>query len=121
MRGVDMTPVYSNTLAATYVKFPGMLFWTSIVPPDPGGWRGTRIAKRGTFRQRKQVMEEPAAGQFLKDRIDLINKRINDLSPQQSQRITETVRRNPERAVQSRSFEAWLDDERIRRENRLKS
>lgn len=58
-----------------YVKIPGMLFWTSIVPPDPGGWNGTRIGKRGTLRQRNQVMKEPAAG-FLKDRIELFNKRI---------------------------------------------
>jgi hypothetical protein len=118
MRGTDMTPVYSKALVATFIKLPGMLFWTSIVPPDPGGWKGTRIAKRGTLRQKDQGMDE---GQFLMDRVDLIYKRINNLSSQQSQRITDTVRRNPERAAQSGSFKAWLDDERIRRANKLKS
>jgi len=121
MRGADMTPVYSTACAATFIKLPGMLFWTSIVPPDPGGWRGTRIAERGTLRQSRQAMGERAAGQFLMDRVDLIYKRINNLSPQQSQRIIDSVRRNPERAAQSGSFEAWLDDERIRRANAPKS
>ncbi len=121
MRAVDMTSVYSNTCAAAYVKFPGMMFWTSIVPPDPGGWSGTRIARRGTLRQRNQVIKERAAGQFLMDRADLIYKRINDLSPRQNQRIADAVRRNPERAAQSGSFEAWLDDERRRREYKVKS
>jgi hypothetical protein len=60
-RGVDMTSVYSNDIAATYVKLPGMFFWTSIVPPDPGGWRRTRIAKRGTIHNSKQEMRDAAA------------------------------------------------------------
>ncbi len=120
LRGADMTTVYSKSRAASYAKIPGMMFWTSIVPPDPGGWRRTRIAKRGTLRQGGQVLEARDAGQFLIERADLVYKRLNDLSPQQSQRIADTVRRDPERAAQSRSFQAWLDDERLRRENRSK-
>lgn len=120
-RGADMTTVYSKVRAATYAKLPGMFFWTSIVPPDPGGWKGTRITKKGKLRQGGQAIEENAAGQFVMERAELIYTRINNLSPQQRERIAETVRRNPARAARSLSFAAWLDDERLRRENMLKA
>lgn len=119
-RGADMTTVYSKARAATYAKLPGMLLWTSIVPPDPGGWRGTRIAKRGTLRERGQALGENWAGQFLMGRAETVYKRINNLSPKQRERIADSVRRDPERAAQSHSFAAWLDDERLRNENMLK-
>jgi len=120
MRGADMTTVYDNVRAATYTKIPGMLLWTSIVPPDPGRWRGTRIAKRGTLRQRNQRLAETAAGAFLMDRAKLIYQRIDSLSPGQRERIAVAVSRDPERAAGSQSFVTWLDDERLRHENMLK-
>ena len=45
LRAPDGTPLYGKTRTAVYVKLPGMFFWTSVVPPDPGGWRGTKIAQ----------------------------------------------------------------------------
>jgi hypothetical protein len=119
--GADMTPVYSKTLAAAYAKLPGMFFWTSIVPHDPGGWKGTRIAKHGTIRAKDQMMKEAAVGGFLMDRVDVVYKRISDLSATQKRRIEDAARRDPERTANSRSFEAWLHDERLRRENKFKS
>ncbi|MGH7985100.1 MAG: hypothetical protein ACREQX_02290 [Candidatus Binataceae bacterium] len=64
-RGADITPVFSEARAATYVKLPGMLLWTSIVPGDPGGWQGTLIRKRGTIRRRGQAIQKRTAGQVL--------------------------------------------------------
>ncbi len=116
-----MTSVYSKVRAATYTKIPGMLLWTSIVPPEPGGWRGTRIAKRGTLRQRNQHLAEAAAGAFLMDRAKLIYQRIDSLSPEQRERIAAAVSRDPERAAGSQSFAAWLEDERLRCENKHKA
>jgi hypothetical protein len=120
LRGADVTPVYSERRIATYVKLPGMFFWTSIVPPDPGGWRGTRIGRHGTVRAKNQILNEPSVGEFLMDRVQTLRKKFEHLSEVQQQRIDEAVRRNPERAAQSRSFDAWLDDERIKFENRMK-
>jgi len=64
LRGADMTTAYSKVMAATYTKIPGMLFWTSVVPPDPGGWRGTRIAAHGTIRQSNQHLGEGQRASF---------------------------------------------------------
>jgi hypothetical protein len=121
LRGADMTPVYSKTLAAAYAKLPGMFFWTSIVPPDPGGWSGTRIAKHGTIRGKGQLMKEAAAGGFLMSRIDAIYNRIGELSPKQTRRIEDAALRDPERTANSRSFEAWLHDEHLRQANKFKT
>jgi hypothetical protein len=120
LRGTDMTPVYSRAKAATYAKLPGMFFWMSIVPPDPGGWKGTRIGRHGTFRAKNQVLAEPGVGDFLNDRVKTVYKQLTNLSPVQKQRMEESLRRDPERAAQSRTLEAWLDDERIRSDNLLK-
>jgi len=121
VRGADMTAVYSKSLAAAYVKLPGMLFWTSIVPPDPGGWKGTRIAKHGTIRSNKnQIVKDADVGTFLMGRADTIYKKISDLSPEQKRRIEDTTSRDSRRAVESQSFETFLQDERLRRDNRFK-
>src|SRR4026207_552885 len=72
LRAVDATPVYGRRKAATYVKLPGMFFWTSIVPPNPGGWRGTKISRHGTMLAKNQEIDERSVGGFLKDRIQRV-------------------------------------------------
>lgn len=121
LRAPDATPVYSAARTAIYVKLPGMFFWTSIAPPDPGGWRGTKIGQRGTLRSKNQVIEERPVGQFVMNRVETVFKRMSDLSPKQRQRIDDAIRGNPERAAVSKTFDALLDDERIRGENVRKS
>ena len=121
LRAPDATPVYSAARTAIYVKLPGMFFWTSIAPPDPGGWRGTKIGRRGTLRSKNQVIEERPVGQFVMNRVETVFKRMSDLSPKQRQRIDDAIRGNPERAAVSKTFDALLDDERIRGENVRKS
>ena len=76
LRAVDITPVYSRSKVAMYVKFPGMFFWTCVVPPDSGAWRGTRIAKHGTFRAKNQVLSDERAGTFLIERAETVRKRF---------------------------------------------
>ena len=121
LRAPDATPVYSQVRTAIYVKLPGMFFWTSVVPPDPGGWKGTKIAKHGTVRSKNQRIKEEAIGQFLASRIEMVFRRLSDLSPRQRQRIADAVRDNPERVEASLTIQALLDDERIRGENLQKS
>lgn len=121
LRATDWTQVFSRARAAAYAKLPGMLFWTSVVPPDPGGWRGTRIAKHGTIYSKNQIIKDGSMGEFLLDRCLVISKARSDLSAVQMRRIEDAIRRNPQRAVQSGDFTAWLEEERIRRHNSSKS
>ncbi len=120
LRAPDGTPVYSRARTAVYVKLPGMFLWASIAPPDPGGWKGTKIGRRGTLQSRNQSIKEPGVGEFLKHRVETVHKKMGELSPKQKRRIEDTVLRNPERAAVSRTIGALLDDERIRSENRKK-
>ena len=121
LRAPDATPVYSQARTAIYVKLPGMLFWTSVVPPDPGGWKGTKIAKHGTVRLKNQWIKEKAVGQFLVRRIETVFRRMSNISSRQRQRIADAIRDNPERVEASLTIQALLDDERIRGENLRKS
>lgn len=120
LRGADLTPVYSATRFATYVKLPGMFFWTSIVPPDPGGWRGTKIGRQGQFRSSNQILEEPGVFDFMLHRIETVYSKISNLSDAQRAKIDSAVLKNPVRAANSHSLEVWMDDERIRAENAAK-
>jgi hypothetical protein len=118
LRAVDATPVYGARNAATFVKLPGMFFWTSIVPADPGGWRGTKITRHGSMLAKNQEIEEPGIGDFLNDRIKRVTGMFDEaLSQRQQKRIAETIRKNPERAASSKSIEALADDHRIAVEN----
>jgi hypothetical protein len=117
LRAPDGTPVYSGTRTAIYVKLPGMFFWTSITPPDPGGWRGTKINRHGSLRSSNQVLGEPAAGQFLMSRVQTVFKRARELSPKQQERIDAAILGDPQRLLSSKTLEALLDDERIRAED----
>ena len=121
LRTPDATPVYSDVRTAVYVKLPGMFFWTSVVPPDPGGWKGTKINRRGTLQSRDQRISEKSVGEFISNRVNTVSARMRDLSPRQLQRIEATIQGNPERAARSKTIAALRDDERIRGENRKKS
>ena len=120
LRAPDAAPVYSQVRTAIYVKLPGMFFWTSVVPPDPGGWKKTKISRRGTLRAKNQAIEERAVGEFLFNRVETVYERLSNLSPRQQQRIAAAIGGNPDRAAESLSVQALLDDERIRGENLLK-
>jgi hypothetical protein len=121
LRAVDATPVYGEKKAATFVKLPGMFFWTSVSPADPGGWRGTKIARHGTILAKNQEIEEAGVGDFLNDRIKKVTGMFDEaLSKRQQDRIAESVHKNPERAASSRSLEALADDQRIAIENAAK-
>ena len=121
LRAPDATPVYSQARTAIYVKLPGMFFWTSVVAPDPGGWKRTKISRHGTLRAKNQAIKERAVGEFLEKRVETVYERISNLSPTQQQRIADAIRSNPDRAAESLTVQALLDDERIRSENALKS
>lgn len=118
LRSVDFTPVYTSSSAATYVKIPGMLFWTSLIPPSPGGWRGTLVSRHGTLRSRDQVLQEPGVGPFISSRAEAVGNTLRDgLSQQQRERILATLASDPQRAARSLSLQAALETARIREEN----
>ncbi len=118
LRSVDLTPVYTSSSAATYVKIPGMLFWTSLIPPNPGGWRGTLIARHGTLRSRDQVLQEPGVGPFISSRAEAASGILRDgLSSKQRERIASAIAADPQRVARSLSLQAALETARIREEN----
>jgi transposase len=59
-------------------------------------------------------IDDGVFGEFLVNRIETIYPRIHNLSPRQHERIRAAAAANPERAVQSKSLEAWIDDQRLR-------
>lgn len=129
MRACDMTTVFGQRLAATYVSLPGMFFWAYVSPTPPGVpgrllahalrlrrrgvWKGTRIVERGTIRAWRQSINDAGFAGFYFDRVRMVG--AIDLSPRQKERLEESIRSDPERVLRSRSLQTSLDKERIKR------
>jgi len=120
LRSVDMTPVCGDSEVAMFTKLPGMILWSSVTPPDPGGWRGTRIGTHGTLNARKQAIDDPAIGTWLIERAEMAVQQRTRLSGAQQARIEASIRRDPGRFKESASFQAFLEEQRIITANRRK-
>lgn len=119
MRVVDFTPVFSTRRqrAALYAKLPGMLLWTYVEPRvTEGGWRRTRIGRHGTFRARRQELNDAFASRFLLDRVDMTDRAAASISERQQDKISGEVIGDLERLEGSKTLEALKDDWRIQAE-----
>lgn len=111
MRGVDGTIASSKQEVYLFVKFPSMWFVTAIFPKSiKSYWENTIIEESGKIGNKPQVSKHPGFSDFLFSRVEEMNK--NKLSEKQSKKIGETMLKNLERVKKSKSFEAWLEEEK---------
>lgn len=120
LRAADICPVSGDDEVAMFAKLPGMIFWSSVKPPDPGGWRGTKISKRGTMKAGDQAINDPAIGTWLVDRAAIAVSQRERLSETQRARIEHSLRINPVRLQGSASLRAFLEEQRVLSANRRK-
>ena len=116
MRAVDGTVGISNKSVLLYTKLPAILFVSHVVPGEPAGWRRTRILRKGEIGG-AQVLSHGAFARFLLDRASEVLRR-SAVSTRQTHRMRRDVLKDPERALASKSYEAILADERLRRPRR---
>jgi len=103
-RNLDGTSVYGEDQIHTYFKFPRILFFSTIVPHDPGGFTGTRIDEEGVIEQPQELGE--LWGTFLYGRAE----RFGQVSMSESERekVQDRILEDPERFFESDYFEAQL-------------
>lgn len=112
MRAVDSTVAGSSTALLVYTKLPAIVFVSHVVPTEPHGWRRTRIRRKGDIGG-GQVLDGPS-GRFLLDRATEVLARWK-LSSQQQVKVSNDLLKDPERSLRSKSFEAFLAEEHLRR------
>ncbi len=114
MRGIDATLVCNSRSAFVYAKPPGIIFCSGVEPPSLDGMTGTLIEEEGTLSSPQQIAH-PGLGDFLVDRIELSFREMDKMSDRQRRRILEMALRDPERAVTSESYRAFLADQHLAR------
>lgn len=107
-RNLDGTGVYGKDHIHTYFKFPKILFFSTITPPDPGGFTGTRIKEKGIIEQPQELGE--LWGSFLSGRVEKIAQA--SMSESEKEKVHDRILENPERFVESEFLEAQLAEMR---------
>lgn len=101
-RGIDGTSVYGKH-TAIYFKFPQMVFFSCIQPPEVSGLEDTEIGITGEIGP-PQVMG-PDWGTFLNRRAKIVTER--DVSQEEQEKIMERMLDDLERVAESDSLETF--------------
>jgi hypothetical protein len=88
-----------------------MVFFTGIYPNRLSGWKNTRIFKRGKISASKQRISHDTFGEFYLDRVQQAERLAEKISPRQQEKISIAIKSNPERSVQSRSFQVFIAEQ----------
>jgi hypothetical protein len=111
LRGIDANEAVSSRVVAVYVKLLRAFFYSPIAPSSPAGWKNTRIhAQRGRLIS-AQVVSMRGFFDLLKSRAEEVFAK--PLSEAQSAKITEAMKKNPERVLSSESLKVELASRRL--------
>ena len=116
LRAVDSTLVGNKDIAIVYSKLPSMMFVSAIHPPQLEGWSNTRILERGKIEQ-PQVINDTLFYKFLIERYNWIREQKPILSEPEP-RMLKAMLRDPDKALESKSFEVMLIEAKRERAKR---
>lgn len=111
LSGVDGTIPASNTEVYGYVKLPALAFFAGIKPRFPTGLKNTQILERGKIRASNQIISSPVFGEFFLDRAKSSWELTKSISEKQRQKIHKAIISNPEKSVNSHSFQVFLAEQ----------
>ena len=110
LRALEIYVAYTPDSAVTYAKMGKFVLFGFIENPYPRRWKGTKInANEGRFGVRD--IELPLnVGEFIMDRARLATEKTKQISEKQRIRITETYRKDMDRAANSETIRAMTHD-----------
>ncbi|MDA2911945.1 hypothetical protein MYX04_13585, partial [Nitrospiraceae bacterium AH_259_D15_M11_P09] len=110
LRAVEIYVAYTPDSAVTYAKMGKFVLFGFIENPYPRRWKGTKInANEGRFGV--SDIELPSnVGEFIMDRARLAAEKTKQISEKQRVRITETYRKDMDRAADSETIRAMTHD-----------
>jgi hypothetical protein len=106
MRSVDHAIAASPTQAFAYIKLPGIIFCSGIMPPAPQGWSNTEIKEHGILSPPQKTAQQSFMD-FLLSRLDEVDFNIGE---NQMNKIAKSIKEDPKRLEQSESLRVWLAD-----------
>ena len=122
LRAVDSTIVASgrSKRILVYVKFPWMVFVSTVNPTTLNGWHGTKIKEKGKINN-AQSIEDGVFGQFLLNRASIALNTSSGPSIEVSQRrLQRVIETNPQKFLESDTFETIIVERDSLRKQRMK-
>lgn len=112
LRMTDPCPFYNQEgTLGVYTKIPGILLISFINPPSPKEWQGSKIEETGKIYS-KQIIKDNLIFPLMFSRADKIREmNLKNISEKQKKVIENSIVRNPQRAVSSLSYSAYLQDQ----------
>jgi hypothetical protein len=95
-RGVDISLPSGEWEIYSYVKLPGIVFWTSIHPYWAGGWKGTLVGVEGQLKVPQQV-DSSVFLQILVSRAEETQEAFAKMSEKQLRKIEAALSANRKR------------------------
>jgi hypothetical protein len=114
LRGIDGTIVHNSRNVFIYMKFPGIMFISSIYPDALEGCEGTKIIEKGTLKT-PQTIVMPCSYDFFTSRLAFLDK---EPSKKQTEKIIENIKKNPERFLRSKTLRVFLEEKLRKLKNR---
>lgn len=121
LRGVDATLGFSKERIFTYVKFPWMIFVTSIFPKTMNRWEGTIIHDKGTLNI-PQSIKDAEFGGFLAQRAKLSQTSSSGPSKKQStDRLMKAMEKNRQKFLESETLMTMIFEKDQERKEKMKN
>lgn len=96
-RTIDYAIPFGDKRVAIYIKLPGMVFFSGVHPPNPEGWRNTRILNNGRILASEQEVADSFFWQCMKDSAANVTKSMSTMSSRQRRKLQERMETAPPR------------------------
>ena len=121
LRAIDSTVVFRKprflkpSILLQYTKFPFFILVTLIKPKKNKKWVNTLVSDGGISLE-KQRIKDRDFGSFLLERAKLSMSHLDDMSQKQNNVIIKSLLKNSTKVLTSRSYEAFLADEALEKQ-----
>ena len=101
-RNIDGTSVFGDDDIHVFFKFPKIVFFSTIYPPDPGGLTNTQVAEEGVIEPPQKV--GGIWGDFLHNRVEVAGQA--SMSEHEREKVEERILKDPEQFLESDFLDA---------------
>ena len=113
MRTIEFDLVMSTVSVFVYTKLSRMVLIGFIQMPDTEEWKGGNLRLNNGVIGRKHYLVPSEFLDYLSDRADHSWEKLSNLSPSQSQKVTQMLVKKGEAFLESEAFQAVAHDERL--------
>ena len=111
LRAVDASIFANKSEVYAYAKLPSMIFFAGIFPRRPSKWKNTRLHERGKIMASNQEVSHSVFVEFYLNRAKQGRALWENMSPKQQEKIEKSISSDPERSINSDSFQVYLAEQ----------